>query len=188
MARKVKCKICGNSNEIVDSYKVEKISPTSGKVTNLYYCSKDEHDTYFDEKNRLRELRSEAFTYIHDEILQYGEGILLPSVMVKRLDELSKAYVWQVIQGTFKYKREAIHYAMKTKNFNSEFVMSKYILAIIESSLNDVNVMWKRKLIRDSKEKQVTQNVNVDVYEEMTESVIVKREESSISQFLDEDD
>lgn len=189
MGVKVKCRICKQKIERSDAYLHTRVIEKSKKEVREFYCSKNEYDTEMNRIEELAKLKSECFTYVHDDVLQLGEDILIPLSMTKGIHELSKGYPYQVIKGTFKYKIEAIQYAIKTKDFKSDHVKGRYIMAIINSSINDVLAMWNRKLQQESTERSVNDSLDINTYNNMNEEITVKpKVTSGISQFLDEDD
>lgn len=186
MGRKVKCKYCSELGTSDTFYKL------SEGNKNKYFCNKNEADQYLQaelKRKEQNELRSEALTYIHDEVLEYQEKQLLPKYIIKRTSELSEFYPWQVIKGCFKMKRKAIQLSMQTKEFNNEHFMAKYIMAIVERVINDVNALWKHRQVQLQERELIINNIQMDVYENMsTEQINIKKENKDISEFLDEED
>lgn len=186
MSRKVKCKYCGELGTSDIFYKL------SEGNKNKYFCDKNEADQYLQaelKRKEQNELRSDALTFIHDEVLEYQEKQLLPKYIIKRTSELSEFYPWQVIKGCFKMKRKAIQLSIQTKEFNNEYFMAKYIMAIVESVINDVNGKWKYLQQQKQDSQRIVKTLQVDVYEEISnEQINVKKERRDISRFLDEED
>lgn len=185
MARKVKCRICGKTLEQTDAYLHIRVSEKTKKEKREYYCSQLEYEIEEEKKQELNKLKSDCFTYIHDTVLQLEEGQLIPLSMTKRIGELSNYYPYQVIRGSFVLKLNDIQYALSTKEFKSDHVKGKYVMAIIENVINDVNGMWKRKQQNENKQNSIKKIVEVEIYDESNRSSKRNRK-NGISEFLED--
>lgn len=187
MSRRVKCKYCGELGTSDTFYKLTENNK------NKYFCNEYEADQYLQaelKRKEQNELRSDALTFIHDEVYELQEGELLEKYIVKRTNELSSFYPWQVIKGCFKMKRKTIQYILRNKDFKNGYYQSKYILAIIESVINDVNKAWNKKLQKESRMKRMDEDIiDVDTYELSTKiNVKNNNENKGIADFLEEDE
>ena len=170
MSRSVKCKICGNqlTNDI--AYKVV----VNGK--NQYYCSDEEYNA----KQKEKESKDKCLKTI-TEIL--GSKIVSP-VMVKKVNELRKFYDYMVIDKTFKECANTISWALGSKDFNSEFAKTKYIISIVANNIDKVY----KKHIKDLKdmERLFSKNeVEPEIIDLDINRPINDRNISDISSFLD---
>lgn len=91
------------------------------------------------------------YKYIKYDILEYDDKQNVPRYMVRRLKGLQEGnyianrnlprnakYPYLVILNTFKLCKQKIKYAISHKQFKDENSMFNYIMAIVESNLNDV--------------------------------------------------
>lgn len=180
MARQVKCQICSNKGDSDVFYRIE----INGK--NKYYCSKEEYKSVQAEKNKYNEL----IEYVSDEIIGYEKGQKFPTSLTRRIAELHKFYSYEVIKYAFQFKKDDIIYYTKTKDFQSEYHMISYIMAIVEGNINDVYKAWKRKQEQELKAKSIVNTVDINLYDEVSNVEIKKKTNDNIgiSSFLDEDD
>lgn len=185
MSRRVKCKCCGKAGTNETFTKIEY------KNKNVYFCNESEANSFLEEENKKVQdalLRSETLTFIHDEVFELPEGKLMPLYITQRLKELNVYYPWQVLKGSFKMKRPAIQDSIRRMDFKSDYHMGKYVMAIVERVLNEVNGKWEflNKQIKES--ERVTATVQEDVYEEMSKEVVIKSERKDITKFIDDDE
>lgn len=176
MGRKCVCQICKKKGNTDEFYKLSK----NGK--NKYYCSKEEYDQY--QLNITK--RYELLKFIAEDILEYENGQIVPPIMVKKIDNLSKFYDFEVIHKCFELKQNDIKYWIKTKEFDNEYGMSSYVMRIVENNINDVYEEWKRK--KQTIEKEKTE-LDVEIINEVMETkTTVKKANNGILDFLDEED
>lgn len=103
------------------------------------------------------------YEYVKKDILQYDDNQSIGRHMILRLKGLhygqyirnnkaknTASYSYNVIKLTFMYKKQDIIQAMQRQTFNSEEHRINYIMAIIDSSINDI---YKR-LQRAEQQKQ----------------------------------
>jgi hypothetical protein len=178
MGRKVVCKICKTKGDSDLFFHI-----TDEKGRRKYYCSQGEYNSFNLEKEKRREL----LEYIAVEILKYEDGQIVPPVMTKKIQTLNEFYDYEVLKECFKQNMESIQYWIKVKNFSSEYGMASYIMKIIEGSINDVYNTWKHK--KKQKEKQSSDNVNVEIINQLENNTVQKSDkDSGILAFLDEED
>lgn len=118
------------------------------------------------------------YQYIKINIMGYDENQALDKKMVLRLkgirqglimannDMEDKAnYTFSLILNTFKYCSPQISYALKNKTFKSEMNKFNYVLAIVESRLNEVYKKMKAaERIRKTKEEVIEKSVSEEEY------------------------
>lgn len=113
--------------------------------------------------------------YVRKDVLGYNDDMKLPTKFILRLQGLRKGqfvannrieplanYSCEDILLTFKLKSFDIKTALSTKTFNSENHKFNYIMAIVESSINDVVL----KKINTDKVSEKIQVFNVNIEEE----------------------
>lgn len=178
MARAVKCKICKAKGDSDTFYRV-----TDDKGRNSYYCSKEEYE----QREKEKEDRYMLLKYVAEEVLEYDNGQIVPPSMVKRIEKLSKFYGFNVIKETFYLNKETIQYWIRTKDFSNEYGMCSYVMAIIESNINDAYKKWKRE--QEQKAKMKSKTIDTMIFDDLVMTEPIKQSNSKdISMFLDEED
>ena len=173
MARKCKCRYCGNSLTTDTAYKVK-----VNEKSNLYYCSKNEYDELLKEENS----KKECIEYIK----QITNDKFLSPIMKKKLVETREYYDYVVIKKCFKENENTIKWALTNKEFNSEFIRAKYIFSIILNSISKTH----KKYLQEQKEleklfnKQIIDEIDVEVLN-FNRSETKVSSSSDISMFLD---
>lgn len=107
------------------------------------------------------------------KLLGYDETMALPRFMVMRLKGMTEGkfyantkskpmakYSFNTVYLTFVYCKKKIEKVLQTKNFKDEQSKFCYIMAIIESNINDVVL----KLRRNEKNEQKIKNLEVEDY------------------------
>lgn len=176
MARKCKCKFCRKDTMTDTAYKVV----VNDK--NVYYCTEEE---YIQDK-KDKESYKQLMTYIALEVLGYEEKQIIPPVMTKKINELRESYNDEVVLNCFKDNTQNIKYWIMAKSFKNEYAMASYIMAIINSNINDTYKEWK-----ESKKRQMQQNKKVDdidISVMNTGSNYKAKTNSGIANFLEEGD
>lgn len=175
MARTCKCQGCGNSKLTTDiAYRTR-----VGNV-NKYYCNEQEYNSIQEEKEK----RERLIIYIASEILGYEKGQIVPTVLQRKINELNKFYDYNVIEETFRRKKDDLLYWKDTKNFDNEYSMVSYLMAIVSSSINDVYKEWKFR--QEQLQKENNNKIDIDIIN--TEIKTTKKKNDSIIDFLEEGD
>lgn len=145
--RKVKCKITGEvgTNE------------TFVKIGNYYYKSQYVYDEY----HREKEERKQLIDYVCRTFLGYSEGQPFPTVLTKKLNELS-FYDNAVILETFKLCEKEILYWLDRKDFSGDYGKVSYIFAIINNKIADVNRSYIKKEAAQNKEPRDIDFIDYD--------------------------
>lgn len=132
---------------------------------------------------------NELYQYVHDKVFEYDDTIKLSRYMILRLKGLREGnyianknlprnakYPFSAILNTFKLCYKNIKYAMTYKKFKDEKSMIKYIMAIVESNLNDV---YKRmRDIELAKEKQNNIDAGVAINTDLSAIYEKKKQEA----------
>lgn len=117
----------------------------------------------------------ELYQYVRKNILGYDENQKVPQYMVIRLKGLREGnymanrrlpknanYPYPTILNTFKLCYRDIKYAMSHKSFKNENHKVNYIMAVIESNLNDVYLKMKKKKEEDRAAEKASINMIPD--------------------------
>jgi hypothetical protein len=202
--RKVKCKYC---NELIldsEDLIVLKEKTKSDKTKNIHLhkqCQKDYIELIEYKENEIKWF-NEVYEYIK-ELLNYDDTQKLPNSLVTRVQDLrngtviqkgigrviksKEGYTYKTILNTFLAMSEKIKWALENKDFTSEQNKINYMMAIIDSNINDLvvqeniinnsnNIKAKNNLINDEKDNRIRKKV-----EYIPQS-------KGIAKFLDEDD
>ena len=154
---KVTCKICGQKIEKESAYCITKINETSGKKTNLYYCSLDEYN----KDKRNKELWLENMR-IFDSIIGYT---CINKVKTNEFKELEEYYSREQIYNCLIRNANEIKLYLEQKNIIEEFGKIKYIFSCVKNKIKD-----------DSNNISVNTSYGVSMdYEEETEEQLQKR-------------
>ncbi len=146
MARSVKCAIT----------KEVGTTETFIKVGNKYYKSKE----IYNQDKYQKEIYRQIIDYICFELLDYSNGQPFHTSLPKILKTLNY-YDNEVILKTFKYKTQDIKYAFQNKKFTSEHNKIKYMFAIINNSIIDINREWQNEQKSISKSNDI--NIEIDL-------------------------
>ena len=133
----------------------------------------------------------ELYKYIKYDIFEYDNKQNVPRYMICRLKGLQEGnyatnrnlprnakYPYRVILNTFKLCKRNIKYAMRNKSFKNERAMFNYIMAIVESNLNDVY-----KKMRDMERvKENRKNIDINVAENTDLSDIYEKKKQEAKQ------
>lgn len=185
MARKVKCTYCKKDGTNETFYK----EVIKGK--NKYFCNHIEFELY--EMNEAKkqaetEERNNLIQWIMVEIYEYETGMVFPKTLNGRVSKLLNFYPVQVVKEAFVNNYEVLSWAIKNKDFASEFHTTCYVMTIVEGSVNDIYLEFKRKQSQDEKIDVVANKVDIDLYDEINSNpIIVNKNNKDISQFLDDD-
>ena len=163
--RQVRCRDTGVLVSISDAWKAP-----DGK----YYSSQGAFEHIENEKKYRQKCLEEL-----GNILGYHEGQKFPTVLAKKLKEY-EYYGYNIVLQTIITKKSDIEYAIKCKEFASEYNKVAYIMAIITNSINDVKI----KIDKEQKMNRVSSGVivpdDIEVINPSTEQNNVR----DISKFL----
>jgi hypothetical protein len=135
MARKVKCRYCGNSIDITTAYKI-----VVGKV-NRYFCNKNEYEKVC----QTQQIKDKTYDVIYD-IFGYK---VTNTILYKEIHELSLVYAYEKI---YAYLSDNIAYLKKViqnKEFQSEYAQIRYFAAILKNNLADFHYEEKTPVIKE---------------------------------------
>lgn len=168
-----KCKICKQSvlKRDLDSGKGIKLTH---KGVNMYFCCEEHCKKHMDElkvKEQFYKDRDDIDRFVKENIFLYFDERKLPNAFFDRISDLAngtdraregriikngrkEGYPMSVILETFKTQRDNILYCFRHKNFSKESQKINYMMAIIESNINDVyEAMERQKQMNESFEK-----------------------------------
>lgn len=170
--RKVKCKICGNELTNDVAYKVK-----IGKVNN-YYCTKEEYE----DLQKQKQTKEECMVYVQQML-----GLpLLPPMMIKEINRVSKSFDYIVIQKTFKECESKIKWFLEGASGSFDYPKARYIITIIENNINSVFKKHKheqeqmKRLFEIQKDKEI----EVDLFN-ISNKPTTTSKVTDISEFLD---
>ncbi|MBG9689397.1 hypothetical protein ABD91_00435 [Lysinibacillus sphaericus] len=185
MARKVKCTYCKKegSNE---TFHKEVI-----KGRNKYFCNQIEYELFEmneAKKQAEKDEYNELMKWIMDTIYEYEKGMVFPRTLVTRITQLHKFYSYEIIKEAFNRNYEVLTWAIKNKDFANEFGMTCYVMTIVEGSINDIYLDFKRNQSQIKKTDITANKVDIDLYDEVISTpTMVSKNNKDISQFLDDD-
>jgi hypothetical protein len=210
MAR-VKCKYCEEFLLKKDALIIIEKSEKTGKEKNIYLhkdCESDYKELMEYKENEIK-MFNEIYEYTK-ELLNYDSGQDLPSSLITRLQDLRNGtiiqrgvgrivkskdgYPYEVILDAFLSCSESIRWSLKNKTFENESNKINYMMAIINSNINDSYMAYKGR----NEAKSIRERNDIVEEERRTESrKSSQRQENpktqpkvdgGISKFLDEDD
>jgi len=198
MARKVKCQYCG----ITDTPKTEMEFELVGKTRPVrkYYhktCyQKFLEDKKFKEKEAeeldslrqtiedifgIKQLPNQAYPFLQK--LRNGEQVFGKQNMGKRYKQ---GYTYKLIEETFRYCEDTIHYWLGVKGFNGFMGAFKYALSIV---IDKIYYVEQRVKERESKQAMIDKHIeHVEATDVIFESNYKKKSNNNddILDFLDD--
>lgn len=202
--RKVKCKYCNELITEEDSLlKIKEITNTGKtKSINLHKKCEQEYQELMEYKESEIKWFNEVYEYIK-ELLNYDDIQKLPNSLVTRIQDLrngtvmqrgvgrviksKEGYTYQTILNTFLTLSEKIRWALENKDFNSEASKISYMMAIIDSNINDLVV--QENTINHNDNIKIRNNlINDDNENRKRKKVDYIPQSKGIAKFLDEDD
>lgn len=169
MARQVKCKIC---EKLIDKGLAYCVTSEKAKK-NTYYCTKEE----FEALTRLRDEQNKIYILMA-EVLGYE---YLPPVFKSVMNDLYYRYSYEVVVETI---NECDFDYANHKEFNNDFVKSKYFKAILENSIEIVS--RKMKQVKAAQQKDESSVVDLNYF--VAEPSKPQAKQGGILEFLDEGD
>jgi len=188
MARKVKCTYCKKEGTN-ETFHKEVI-----KSKNKYFCNHIEFELF--EMNEAKkqaetEERNNLIQWIMDEIYNYETGMVFPKTLNGRVSKLLNFYPVQVVKEAFVNNYEVLSWAIKNKDFASEFHATCYVMTIVEGSVNDLYVKYKNNKKKEEMIVNKVTNIDVELFDEVISTQVVNKIHKSnegISRFLSDDD
>lgn len=109
-------------------------------TTLTYYKAPDGHwykdeETYQDKLHKAA-MHKQLLATLAD-VMMFDPSMAFPTVIPKKLKEFA-FYDDEIILATIEQCRDTIGYAMRTKEFTSEYGRAAYVMAIIKNHINDV--------------------------------------------------
>lgn len=202
--RNVKCKYCNELIKESEDLIIIKGKTKSNKTKNINLhkqCEQDYIELMEYKENEISWF-NEVYEYIK-ELLNYSETQKLPNSLVTRIQDLRNGtimqrgvgrvvkskdgYTYQTILNTLLTLSDKIRWAFNNKDFTGESNKINYMMAIIDSNINDLvvrenttnnnnNIKVRNNLIKDDNENSKRKKVDYIP------------QSKGISKFLDEDD
>lgn len=205
---KVKCRYCEEFLLKKDAIILEKENSKGTKIKIFLHkeCERDYKELMEYKANEIKWF-NELYIYIQEDLLDYNKNQKLPKLLVTRLQDLrngtimqkgigricksKEGYPYNIILDTFLSNSESIRWAFTNKDFKSEKNKINYMMAIIDSNINDTYIKFKTNIkISDTKkrdniieeEKLINENVSSN------QQHIETNKNKGISRFLSEDE
>jgi hypothetical protein len=204
MGRHCKCRWCDKPLTTDIAY---------GAVYNdkkVYTCNEAEFKLYIDKVSQEEveyDAWCELYEFVKIEILKYDNSQTLPKYLVERLKDLrngtifvmgkgrvpknKQGYCYEVIHETFKKCYRDIQFWFDNKTFQNERQKINYMMAIIDSNINDVYAKWKKEqeqtAIEENKEN-LLDNKNIEVADAFNKRTIPTSTKPSLIDFIDGED
>ena len=205
---KCKCKYC--NEEIEKQSKHTLITYTDKgkeKKTNVHITCLDDYNELMAYKHKELDWFDKLYEYIKG-VLNYHTEQQLPKSLITRLQDLrngtmmvrgkgrvnksKEGYEYPIILDTFLSCGDSIRWAFENKTFTNENNKINYMMAIIDSNINDSYVRFKSKLDADiikqrnnmMEEEHIIDNNKNIVYNQN----ITSNKNSGITKFLDDDE
>ena len=208
MARQVKCAFCGSKGSSDEFYKIA-INLECTRFS--YYCSEQEYEMYKQlEEDKIAEKEAIALEkeiqqqikrvetdkynnlmkYVVETLLNYEKGMVFPKTLANKVKELRGFYPYEVIHDSFKLSEDSIVWALNNKNFDKEYGMISYIMAIVESNINDVYKKYLELEKLNNALKETVNEVETDIIQAHMFDLEYKpiKLNNSIASFLEEDE
>lgn len=182
MTRKVKCVHCGEYGRSNDFFKVQK---EGYKNRFSYFCSESDHQEWSKEQEEKEKFKK-MIEYIAEDIYGYEKGMVFPTSLITRIAKLHKFYTYDTIRSAFAYSYDSIKWALSNKTFTNEFGKTSYVMAIVESNINDVYLESKRKESQKAKKVNIDKSVDMELLNEEVLTPSNKSKGKDISEFLDD--
>lgn len=203
MGRKSKCKYCDEIIEKEDMYIIEGETSTGNpKKIRVHKQCLNDFNELMEYKDKEVKWFNETYEYLK-ELLDYTSEQKLPKRLVTRIQDLrngvgiergvgrvvksKEGYPYDIILDTLLSNADVIRWAIEQKNFKDENTKINYIMAIVDSHINDTYIAFQSKLSsEDIKDKD-----NI-IEEERTIRIIPEvvklKKNTGISKFLEDDE
>lgn len=208
--RLVTCRECGKKVRSIES----DTCSTRRWGINMYFCCKEHKELWVERADKeLAELGEwdDLYMFVKFEVLKYKEEQNLPRYLITRLKDMrngvvsqlsggrliktkhKEGYPFPVILATFKAKFDTIDYWFTTKSFKNEKQQINYMMAIIESNINDNYNKYLADLERDNKanieiENSLIDDRNIEIAKQHYEMQFKKEEKNKTDIIEDEMD
>lgn len=209
--RKMKCKYCGDIIlNIEDLFSIfEKTSTGIEKKVNLHQYCCNEYIKLIEYKKYEVKWFNEIYEHIK-ELLLYTSEQKLPKFLIVRIQDLrngtiiergigrvnksKEGYPYQIILDTFLDNGDAIRWSFANKTFKTENQKINYMMAIIDSNINNNYISFKNQL----ETSEIKQRDNIIEEEQIIENNIqnnliiqskfIPKQKNGISSFLNDDE
>lgn len=202
--RKVKCKYCNELITECEDLIILKEKTKSDKSKNIHLhksCQNDYIELMEYKENEIKWF-NEVYEYIK-ELLNYSNTQKLPNSLVTRIQDLrngtvmqrgvgrviksKEGYTYQTILNTFLTLSDKIRWALENKDFTSELNKISYMMAIIDSNINDL-VVQENTMNNSNNIKAKNNLINEEKNNQTRKKVEYIPQSKGIAKFLDEDD
>lgn len=172
--------------------KLENLGLYSIHLVNKARKNRIARERYKDKKLGLNQIsdeeekcRKECVDILSQRYLAYNSNKKFNAILVSKLEQLSKAYSYNVILNTIKTKAKSLEYASK-KDFNNDIAKISYLIAIIKNNAQSVyNQMKKQQEINDKK-LRMNESDKIIIREMNNQRVSRPTRRRDLSEFLDD--
>lgn len=120
------------------------------------------------------------------DVMMFDPSMAFPTIIPKKLKELA-FYDDEIILATIEQCRDKIGYAMRTKEFESEYHRASYVMAIIKNHINDVYKAAKQKAVTQSRQEHLAESTPVVQDFDFTQVANTTHKHRDLSDFLSDD-
>lgn len=132
-------------------------------TTLTYYKAPDGHwykdEATYQDKLHKAAMHKQVIAALAD-VMMFDPSMAFPTIIPKKLKELS-FYDDEIILATIEQCRDKIGYAMRTKEFSSEYGRAAYVMDIIKNHINDVYKAAKSNAAVQYKQEAKAQQVPI---------------------------
>lgn len=148
MARKCKCRICGETLTTDTAYKIN----NNGK--NFYYCDSIEYENHINElENKVKILE------IIDEILGYK---CVNTIIYKELAKIYTGFNYKEILNCLNKQKDIIADLINVNGIEKEFHKIRYIFTVIDRNISDDTNELNRIRKENNIKKIQVDDLNID--------------------------
>lgn len=159
-------------------------------TTLTYYKAPDGHwykdEAAYQDKLHRTAVHKQVIAALAD-VMMFDPSMAFPTIVPKKLKELS-FYEDEIILATIEKCRDSIEYAMRTKEFASEYNRAAYVMAILKNNINDVYKAAKSSAAIQFKQKIKAQDTPVLQNLDFSANTQPPHKHKDISDFLFDDE
>lgn len=209
--RKIKCKYCGemivNIEDLFSIFETNSIGKEQ-KISLHQHCC-NQYTELMEYKKYEVKWFNEIYEHIKELLLYTSEQKLPKSLIIRiqdlrngtiiergigRVNKSKEGYPYQIILDTFLDNGDAIRWSFANKTFETENQKINYMMAIIDSNINNNYISFKNKLEtseikqRDNiieEEKILENNIQNNL---IIQNKIIPKHKNGISSFLNDDE
>lgn len=206
MPRQVKCRYCNEFLPIDDAIVIVKNNSKGNPVkTFLHKQCEIEYQELLQYKENEVMWFNELYEHIKG-VLGYTNEQQLPRYLIIRLQDLrngtiiqrgvgrvikqKEGYKYDIILNTFLTHGDDIRWSLSNKTFKNEHQKINYMMAIIDSNINDVYIdMHNKQTIKNIEERNnLMEQDNMQTHIQPNKQININKQKKGISKFLEDDE